>query len=86
MEIEDFVGSMKPFTKIFIGASLVCGLILTLQLINPYYFVLIVPETLWNPLRYFGSLLFFPKINMSSIMDLIFFYFTANQLEASYFP
>lgn len=59
MEIEDFVDSMKPFTKIFIGSSLLCGLVLTLKLVDPYYFVLLVPETLWNPLRYLGSLFFF---------------------------
>lgn len=86
MELDDFVTSIKPFTKIFLLASLVCGVILTMQLMSPYTMVLHVPESLTNPLRYLTSIFFFPKISMSSIMQLIFFYFTTNQLEASYLP
>lgn len=86
MEIEEFVGSIKPFSKIYIFSSLICGIILTLKVVSPYYFVLMVPQNLYNPFKYISSIVFFPKINMSSIMDLLFFYFTANQLETSYLP
>ncbi len=45
MELDQFVRSLKPFTKIFMGCSVVVGLIMTLKLINPYYLVLVVPST-----------------------------------------
>lgn len=86
MEFEDFVGSLKPFTKIYMAGSVLCGLIMTLKLLDPYYLVLIVPDTLFNPLRYISSIFFMPKIGMNTIMDLLFFYFTNNSLETSYFP
>lgn len=86
MEFEDFVTSLKPFTKIYMGASILCGLVMTLKILDPYYLVLIVPDTLWNPLRYITSIFFMQSIGMNTIMDLLFFYFTNNALESSYFP
>lgn len=86
MEVEEFVGSLKPFSKIYMAGSLLCGLIVTFKLLDPYYLVLIVPDTLWNPLRYITSIFFMQKIGMNTIMDLLFFYFTNNALETTYFP
>ena len=86
MEIEEFVSELKPFSKIFIFGSLVCGILIMTSVIDPVHFVLLVPGDLWNPFKYFTSIFFFPKIGMNQIMQLIFFYYTSNALEKSYLP
>lgn len=86
MELDDFVHSLKPFTKVYMCCSLAVGLVLTLKLFSPYTFVLLVPKDLWNPFKYIFSIFFLQRISFNSIMDLIFFYFTNNSLEETFLP
>lgn len=77
---------LKPFTKFYIFGSLILGFILSLKIINPYYFVLTLPSGLINPLRHITSLLFMGSLKLNSIINLVFFFYTNNSLETSFLP
>lgn len=77
---------LKPFTKVYIFGSLIMGLVLSLKVINPYLLVLTLPGGLINPFRHITSLLFMGSLKMNSIINLVFFFFTNNALESSFFP
>ena len=46
MEIEQFVGSLKPFTKLFLAGSIFTSILLSLKIVSPNRLLLLVPSTL----------------------------------------
>lgn len=77
---------LKPFTKYYIFGSLIMSLIISLKVFSPYYFVLTIPSGLINPLRHITALLFMGPLKINSIINLVFFFSTNNNLESSYLP
>lgn len=86
MELETFVRDLKPFSKIFIFGSLVVSILLMMKILSANWFVLFVPADLLNPLKYISSIFLMGKLSMNNIMELLFFYYTANSLEKTYLP
>ena len=84
MEFDQFVRSLMPLTKIYLILCLITGMINQLKLINPIYLVIVVPNHLHYIWTYITSLVFVPKLSISNIMLLIFFYYTNNPLEKSF--
>ncbi len=73
-------------TKIILVGSLLVGTLISLKIVSPYEFVLLVPDNLKNPFKYIFSLLYTPGIKINTIMNLMFFYNTNNSLENHYMP
>ena len=84
MDFDQFTRSLTPFTKIYLILCILTGIINQLQLINPLYLVIVVPNNLHYFWTYLTSLFFVPKLSMSNLMLLIFFYYTNNPLEKSF--
>ena len=84
--MENFLGSLQPVTKIVLAGSLLVGTLLSLRILSPYAFILMIPKDLKNPLKYIGSILYMPGIKMNTIMNLVFFYNTNNHLENHFLP
>jgi hypothetical protein len=86
MQVDAFLGSLQPITKLVLCGTVLVGTLITLKLVSPYYFVMQVPQDLKNPLKYFSTLLFIPGLKMNTILNLLFFYNTNNFLESSFLP
>lgn len=86
MQIEEFLSSLKPFSKLFIFGSLIVGAMVSLSILNPQLFVLLVPKDLKNPIKYITTLFFMKGIKMATLTNLLFAYYTINGLETSFLP
>ena len=86
MQIEDFMSTLKPFTKIFIFGSLAIGSLVSLGILHPGILVMKIPQDLYNPLKYLTSIFFMGGIKMNTLTNLLFAYYTLNGSESSYLP
>jgi hypothetical protein len=47
MEFDQFVSSLKPFTKIVLAGIVIEAVLVTMTIIDPKHFVIILPDQ-WN--------------------------------------
>lgn len=56
---------MKPYTKIYLGLSILCGLIFGLGILKAENFIPYLPGGLWNPISFLVSIIFIPKLGFN---------------------
>ena len=44
MELDNFVQTLKPITKIYLAGNVICGLLLVMKIINPIHLILFLPK------------------------------------------
>ena len=72
MEVDQFVASLKPVTKILIFGISAVSIILSLNLINYNHLLLQFPNNCFDIWKYFTSLLFYGGFSINLVFELVF--------------
>ena len=50
MDFDQFIESLKPFTKIYLVGALLIGILTTMKLVSPLYLVMQAPDYIYHVL------------------------------------